>query len=158
MSADDAFVVHFRMRSGAVGTLQSTSGDLGPPIIVTRVVGSAGTAWIEGVGSTVKVADHTGTRTVPEPEDITAAVRPPLPDGLVATAYERMISHGLDFGPYARLAEVLRCGIEGRPPPPGPRAATFVDGVRQMAVLDAVRTSAATRAWVQVEEPPGLPD
>ena len=26
--------------SGAVGTLQSTSGDWGPPIMVTRVVGS----------------------------------------------------------------------------------------------------------------------
>lgn len=99
MSAEDAFVVHFRMRSGAVGTLQSTSGDFGPPIIVTRVTGSAGTAWIEGVGSTVKVADRTGTRTVPVSEDIPVAVRPPLPDGLVSTTYERMISHGMDFGP-----------------------------------------------------------
>jgi len=153
MSADDAFVVHFRMRSGAVGTLQSTSGDLGPPIIVTRVVGSAGTAWIEGVGSTVKVVDHAGTRTVPVSEDIPVGIRPPLPDGLVSTAYDRMISHGLDFGPYARLAEVFRCRIEGRPPPPGPAAATFVDGVRQMAVLDAVRASAASRTWVDVEGP-----
>jgi predicted dehydrogenase len=153
MSADDAFVVHFRMRSGAVGTLQSTSGDLGPPIIVTRVVGSGGTAWIEGVGSTVKVADRTGTRAVPVSDDIPVATRPPLPDGLVSTTYERMISHGLDFGPYARLAEVFRCRIEERPPPPGPAAATFVDGVRQMAVLDAVRASAASRTWMDVEEP-----
>ena len=65
MAAEDAFVVHFRMRSGAVGVLQSTSGDWGPPIVITRVVGSAGTAWIEGVGSTVRVADATGTRTLP---------------------------------------------------------------------------------------------
>jgi predicted dehydrogenase len=153
MSADDAFVVHFRMRSCAVGTLQSTSGDLGPPIIVTRVVGSGGTAWIEGVGSTVKVADRTGTRTITVSDDIPVATRPPLPDGLVSTTYERMISHGLDFGPYARLAEVFRCRIEERPPPPGPAAATFVDGVRQMAVLDAVRASAASRTWMDVEEP-----
>ena len=31
MTAEDGFVVHFRMRSGAVGTLQSTSGDWGHP-------------------------------------------------------------------------------------------------------------------------------
>jgi hypothetical protein len=45
------------------------------------------------------------------------------------TTYERMISHGMDFGPYARLAQVLRHRMEGRPPLPGPAAATFVDGV-----------------------------
>ena len=60
MTAEDAFVVHFPMRSGAVGTLQSTAGDWGPPVVITRVMGSAGTAWIEGVGSTVKVADRIG--------------------------------------------------------------------------------------------------
>jgi predicted dehydrogenase len=61
-----------------------------------------------------------------------------------------MISHGMDFGPYTRLAEVLRSRIEGRPPPPGPRAASFEDGVVQMEVLDAIRQSAADRAWVGV--------
>jgi predicted dehydrogenase len=160
MSAEDGFVVHFRMRSGAVGTLQSTSGDWGPPIVITRVTGSTGTAWIEGVGSTVKVADAAGTRTLPVPEDLPAAAAPPLPEGLVHTTYDRMISHGMDFGPYTRLAEVLRCRMEGRPPPPGPRAATFADGVLDMAVVDAVRRSAAERAWVTVEgldEPAGHP-
>jgi predicted dehydrogenase len=152
MSAEDGFVVHFEMRSGAVGTLQSTSGDLGPPIVLTRVIGTDGTAWIEGVGSTVQLADRSGTRTVPVSDDIPVAVRPPLPDGLLSTTYDRMISHGMDFGPYTRLAEVLRCRMEGRTPPPGPAAATFVDGVRQMAVLDAVRRSAAERAWVAVAE------
>jgi len=152
MSAEDAFVVHFRMRSGAVGTMQSTSGDWGPPIVVTRVIGSLGTAWIEGVGSTVRVADGRGTRTLPVGEDLPTAGGPPLPDGLVDTAYERMISHGMDFGPYTRLAQVLRCRMEGRPPPPGPEAATFADGVRDVAVLDAIRRSAAERAWVEVED------
>jgi predicted dehydrogenase len=151
-TAEDAFVVHFRMRSGAVGTLQSTAGDWGPPIVVTRVTGSSGTAWIEGVGSTVRVADGSGTRTLPVPPDLPSATPPPLPDGLVATAYERMIAHGMDFGPYTRLAEVLRCRIEGRPDPPGPQAATFVDGVRDMAVVDAIRRSAAERSWIDVDD------
>jgi|GEM_PF-3459382 len=81
MSADDAFLVHFTMRSGAVGVLQSTSGDWGPPIILTRVVGSTGTAWIEGVGSTVKVADRTGTRTLPVPESLPTVLLRHCPRG-----------------------------------------------------------------------------
>jgi predicted dehydrogenase len=155
MTADDAFVVHFRMRSGAVGVLQSTSGDWGPPIVITRVVGSRGTAWIEGVGSTVRVADRSGVRTLPVPEDLPTERGPALPEGLVSTAYERMISHGMDFGPYTRLAEVFRCRMEGRPDPPGPVAGTFVDGVRDMAVLDAIRRSAAEGMTVTVDD--GLP-
>jgi predicted dehydrogenase len=150
MTAEDGFVVHFRMQSGAVGTLQSTSGDWGPPIVITRVVGSKGTGWIEGVGSTVKVADRAGTRVIPVSDDLPTSVGPPLPEGLVTTTYERMISHGMDFGPFTRLAEILRSRIEGRPPPPGPSPATFEDGVVQMAVLDAIRQSAADREWVGV--------
>ncbi len=151
MTAEDAFVVHFRMRSGAVGTLQSTSGDLGPPIVVTRVVGTEGTAWIEGVGSTVKVATRAGTKTLPVGDDLPTDTGPPLPEGLVSTAYERMISHGMDFGPYARLAGVFRDRIEGRVPAEDPRAATFADGVADLAVVDAIRRSAAERRTVEVE-------
>lgn len=119
--------------------------------MITRVVGTKGTAWIEGVGSTVRVTDRSGTRTWPVSDDLPAETAPPLPDGLVSTAYERMISHGMDFGPYVRLAQVLRCRMEGRPAPPGPSPATFADGVLDMAVLDAIRRSAAERAWVVVE-------
>lgn len=152
MTADDAFIVHFRMRSGAVGILQSTASDWGPPIVLTRVVGTKGTAWIEGVGATVRVADGSGTRTLAVTEDLPTEGGPPLPDGLVDTAYERMTAHGLDFGPYTRLAEVLSARIDGRPDPPGPSAATFVDGVRDVAVLDAVRRSAAEGITVTVED------
>jgi predicted dehydrogenase len=152
MTADDAFLVHFTMRSGAVGVLQSTSGDWGPPIIITRVVGSAGTAWIEGVGSTVKIADHTGVRTLPVPDNLPTGTAPPLPEGLVTTAYERMISHGMDLAPYTRLAEILRCRMEGRNDPDGPVPATFVDGVRDIAVLDAIKRSAAEGVTVVVDD------
>ena len=116
------------------------------------MVGSTGTAWIEGVGSTVKVADRNGTRTLPVPEDLPTGAVPPLPDGLVTTAYERMISHGMDLAPYTRLAEVLACRMAGRPDPPGPAAATFVDGVRDIAVLDAVKRSAAEGVTVVVDD------
>ena len=155
MTADDAFLVHFRLRSGAVGVLQSTAGDWGPPIVLTRVVGSKGTAWIEGVGATVRVADPHGTRTLAVADDLPTGGGPPLPEGIVTTAYERMTAHGLDFGPYTRLAEVFKARIAGEPDPPGPTAATFADGVRDVAVLDAVRRSAAEGVTVAVED--GLP-
>ena len=61
-----------------------------------------------------------------------------------------MIGHGLDLGPYTRLAEHFRARIEGTEPPPGPRPATFADGVADMAVLDAMRTSAAEQRSVTI--------
>jgi predicted dehydrogenase len=150
MSAEDTFVVHFRLASGAVGILQSTAGDWGPPIVITRVTGSTGTAWIEGVGATVRVADRHGTRTLAVDDSLRAGPAPPLPEGVVRSAYERMISHGLDLGPYTRLAETMRDRILGRTVSTDIAPATFVDGVAHMAVLDAVRRSAAERSWVSV--------
>jgi predicted dehydrogenase len=154
MTAEDGFVVHFTMRSGAVGTLQSTSGDLAPPAMITRIAGTRGAAWIEGAGASVKVADLDGTRTLPVPDDLPHDVQAPsLPDGFLHTMYERMISHGMDFGPYTRLAQVLSDRILHKEVPPEPRAATFADGVAQMAVLDAIRRSATERARVEVGDP-----
>jgi predicted dehydrogenase len=152
MSAEDGFVLQFRMTSGAVGTLQSTSGDWAPPIMITRVSGTGGAAWIEGAGSTVKVAYRDDTRTVPVPDDLVGPGEPPppLPQGIVNTMYDRMISHGMDYGPYTRLAEVLRDRILGEHVPAEPRAATFADGVAQMAVLDAARRSAAEHMLVEL--------
>ena len=150
-SAEDGFVVHFTMQSGAVGTLQSTSGDWAPPIMITRVSGTGGALWVEGAGSDVHVADRNGTRQVPVPDDLVVqAEAPPLPAGLVHTMYERMISHGMDFGPYTRLATVLRDGIVGSPVASEPKAASFEDGVAQMQVLDAIRRAHATGTTVEV--------
>ncbi len=150
MSADDGFVVHFRMRNGAVGVMQSTAGDRGV-LVQTRVTGSTGTAWIEGVGSTVKVADAKGVRALPNPEDLQLDSPPPLPEGAATTAYEKMTTFGVEYGPYVRLAAAFRDRIHGQPVP-GPEPATFVDGVAQMAVLDAITTSAASGGrWTAVE-------
>ena len=151
MSAEDGFVVHFRMRSGVSGTLQSTSGDWGPPVMITRVSGTAGAAWVDGAGATVRVADRHGTRTIPVPDDLVyEGTAPPLPEGIVHTMYDQMISHGMDFGPYTLLASVLRNRILGVEVPPEPAAATFADGVAQMEVLDAVRLSARQGVTVDV--------
>lgn len=152
MSAEDTFVVHFRTRSGAAGVLQSTAGDWGSPIIATRIAGSKGTAWIDGMGSSVWMADASGTRQVPVGNDLPTERPPPLPAGAVRTTYDRMIAHGLDFGPYTCLATAFRDLILGRTVPDDPRPATFADGVADMTVLDAIRRSAADAAsWVLVE-------
>jgi predicted dehydrogenase len=68
------------------------------------------------------------------------------------TAYDRMVSSGSEIGPATRMYETLRALIGGTPVPPlGPRPATFADGVANMAVIDAIRESAANDSrWVPV--------
>jgi len=148
MSADDAFVVHFRMRSGCIGTLQSTCSDRSPPMIETRVTGSLGTAWIRGVGSEVFVADASGTRQVETDPDLVGGEIEPPPAGALETDYERMIGIGLDIPPYTRLAETFRARIEGRPDPSRSTPARFEDGLAALRVLEAARKSAASRRWI----------
>jgi predicted dehydrogenase len=150
MTSDDGFVVHFRMRDGAVGVMQSTAADWGV-LVETRVTGSSGAAWIEGVGSTVKVAGPDGVTRAPIPEEAARLKAPPLPDGAVKTTYEQMITFGVEYGPYVRLAEAFRDMIAGRDVN-GPQPATFVDGVAQMAVLEAITESSAQDGrWTSVE-------
>ena len=43
MSAEDGYSVHFRLRSGAEGVMQSTAGAWGEPLFITRIAGSSGT-------------------------------------------------------------------------------------------------------------------
>jgi len=150
MTADDGFLVHFRMRNGAAGVMASTAGDWGV-LVETRVTGSTGAAWIEGVGATVKVADRNGVRTLAPAYGLSTEKAPALPDGAVTTTYEQMITFGVEYGPYRHLAEAFRDRILGREVG-DPRPATFADGVAQMAVLDAIVASAAAGgAWKSVE-------
>ena len=152
VSADDGFVVHFRMRNGTVGVMQSTAGDWGV-LVETRVTGSHGAAWIEGVGATVKVAGPDGVRTQPVPEGLAMEAAPALPEGAVTTTYERMITFGVEYGPYTHLAAAFRDLIAGKETT-GPRPATFADGVAQMAVLEAIMESAADDGrWTVVRLP-----
>jgi predicted dehydrogenase len=152
-SAEDTFIVKFRMRSGCTGVMSSTCGDVGPFLIETRVVGSKGTAWIEDVGDKVFVADAAGTRQVAVGDDLPrfgSDGPEPLPPGVLHTAYDNMIAHGLDLPPYTRLCETFRDLIFGKPISDEPKPATFADGVAQMQVLDAIRTSASTHEWVTI--------
>jgi predicted dehydrogenase len=139
-SAEDAYIVHFRLHDGCVGVMQSVAGDRGPMLFATRVAGTRGTAWAEG--DRVRVADAGGTRDIPCPPDLDIGAADPPPADLLVTAYDLLHSTGIDVGPYTRLAERFRARIEGSPGSLDPEPGTFVDGVATMEVLDAIRQSA----------------
>ena len=149
-SAEDAFAVHFRLRGGVAGVMESTAADRGPLLIETRVVGSTGTVWIDGLGDAVLVADKNGARRLDVPDELRTLPPGAPPAAALSTTYERMIGHGLDLGPYTRLAEHFLARITGAESPPGPQPATFADGAAAMAVLDAMRQSARLGRTVSV--------
>jgi predicted dehydrogenase len=132
--AEDSYLVRFRLANGVEGMLQQTAGAWGPLAAMSRVAGTRGTLWTEN--GSVHLADADGVRQLPVPEDLLLPVLGGSDDP------RHKFSH-LEIGPYMRLCEVLRAGVEGRPvqsavPPP-----TFFDGLACMEVLDAVRKSAA---------------
>ncbi len=147
-TSEGSFSVRFRTRTGVDGVLQSSAVDFGEPIHLARIVGTTGSLWIDGPD--VKVADAAGTRTLPVPDDLVLPGYAP-PSRAGGTAYDRMVSSGTEIGPATRMYETLRDLIAGRPVPADPRPPTFADGVANMAVIDAIRESAASDGkWVQV--------
>jgi predicted dehydrogenase len=147
-TAEDGYVVHFRLASGAAGVLQGAAGDWGPILMVARVAGTSGTLWQEG--DTVHLADRSGTRTIPIPDDLQIGRAEPPASDLLTTAYDLLHATGMDVGPYTRLYEVFRDRILGRPVAADPPPPTFADGVAAMEVVDAIRRSAAQRRWVDL--------
>jgi len=89
---------------------------------------------------------------MPMPEELRVAAAAPPPSDLLVSAYDQLHSFGIEMGPYTRLAERFRDLIVSGPIAMGdPAPATFVDGVANMEVLDAIRRShAAGGAWTDV--------
>jgi predicted dehydrogenase len=146
-TAEDAYLVHFELVDGTVGSMQSIATDRGPMLFVTRVIGSEGTAWAEG--DRVQIADANGVRVLEIPPELAVAPPDPPPADLIVTAYDTMHSMGIDLGPYTRLAETFAARIAGRDTP-AVRPATFADGVASTEVMDAIRQSARERVTVEV--------
>ena len=134
-AAEDSFTVRFRLRSGLHGTLQQTAAAWGPFAGLTRVAGTNGTVWVEG--DEPWIADAEGARRLDVPVDLA------LPDAPAESGDPRHRFTHLELGPFTRLCEVLRAGVEGRPLPDAVPVPTFADGVADMRVLDAIRASAA---------------
>ena len=148
-TAEDAYLVHFETRDGCAGFFQSVAADRGSMLFATRVAGTGGTAWAEG--DRVRVADANGTRDIPCPADLAVAPADPPPADVLVSAYDLLHSTGIDVGPYTKLAEQFRIGIEAGTASVDPAPATFADGVATMEVMDAIRESA--RAGRSVELP-----
>jgi predicted dehydrogenase len=121
--------------------LQSTAGAWGPSETLTRVAGSRGTAWIdddlkigaiESVSGTVRLATGPNISEVRVPEHL----RLPA-DAALDARYHRNVL------PYTRVYEIMVRAIAGETPVGATVPATFEDGVANMRVLAAIRTSAA---------------
>lgn len=150
-TAEDAYLVHFRLRTGVEGVLQGTASDRGSLVLLSRVVGSDGTLVLEG--DTVKVSDASGTRVLDAPTDLDYGPPEPPPSDLMVTAYDLLHATGLDLGPYTCLMGAFRRLVAGEELAADPAPATFADGVASMAVLDAVRRAAAHGGWEAVGGP-----
>lgn len=136
-AAEDSFTTRFRLANGADGVIQQTAAAWGPLAGLTRVAGSRATAWIDGTDAWI--ADADGTRPLTIPPDLALPAPPPASDDP-----RHQFTH-LELGPFTRLCEVLRAGVEARPFEPAVPVATFVDGVATTRVLDAIRASANGR-------------
>jgi predicted dehydrogenase len=133
-AAEDSFILRFRLANGAEGVLQQTAGAWGPNAGMTRVAGTQGTLWEQG--GAVWIADRNGSRELPVPPDL-ALPPPPAP-----VEGQRFSQVGL--GPYTRLCEAFRAVIDGNVASNVVPLPTFADGLAEMEVLDAIRSSAAS--------------
>ncbi len=138
---DDTFSARFTMTGGVEGVIQYCAGVYGPMMDLSHVSGSEGSIWIDGAA--VKLADKSGTRELPIPEDL--ALPPPPPVGgdprHQDERWRTLVS--IELAPYIMLCRAFRSAILGEPRPSPVVPATFADGVAAMQVIDAFRTSAA---------------
>lgn len=134
-AAEDTYVLRFRLKNGVEGVLQQTAGAWGPSANMTRVAGTKGVVWVDGAD--VWLADSDGTRQLTPTPDLELPP-PPAPSD---DPRKRFSTY--ELGPYIRLAEALRAGVDGRDPKSPVPLPTFADGVAAMQVIDAARASAA---------------
>ena len=108
-----------------------------------RCAGSKGTVWVDS--GKVMVADKSGTRELPVPDDL---LLPPAPAAADANS-SRRLSH-FEIGPFTRLCEALRDSIQGKSITTAVAVPTFKDGLASMQVMDAIRASAAQGGVLQL--------
>jgi predicted dehydrogenase len=140
-TADDTFSLRFAMANGAEGVIQYCAGVFGPMMDLAHFAGSTGSLWIEQ--GKVMLADRSGTREVPVPDDLKLPPAPPITaDPRHETARWKALV-GMELAPYTVLCRALKARILGdsAPSPVGP--ATFADGLAAMRIIDAARASAA---------------
>ena len=148
MTADDTYTVQLRLTGGATALLHSSCAAPGQFVVATKVIGSAGAAWLQG--DEVWVDSGTGPQQLPAPADLAPSPPSPPPSELLHTTYDMWHSMGIDLAPYTRLYGVLRDRILGVDVASDPPCPTFADGVANQAVVDAIRQASATGTWREV--------
>ena len=139
--AEDSFAVRARSRSGVEIVMQQTAASWTTGVVsLTIVAGTDGTLEVDGQG--VWCSDRSGRRLLETPADLAL---PPAPD---ASDDPRHRYTHLEVGPYTRLCEALRAGVEGRDDASRVPVPTFADGLASMRVLDAIRASASAAGQV----------
>jgi predicted dehydrogenase len=150
-TADDLFCIHFGLKNGVEGIYHASGASRGPSARATKIMGTKGTAWVEGFD--VWFDNGAGAQKAVTPNDLVAP--PPIPPApeLLQTAYDRLHDGGYDLAPCTRVYEVMAARIRGEKVAAEPAAATFADGVALQAVFDAVKVSAREHRTVAVELP-----
>jgi predicted dehydrogenase len=147
LPVDDSFNIRGITRSGVDVSLVQSAVAIGPAYSTNRIVGTAGTLWSESGRVRIADADSPEGRQLDPPEFLA------LPD-VEAMAFGALADMTrMELPPYIMLTRAFRRAIEGEPALPGPKPATFTDGLACMQVVEAVRRSAATGgSWITLED------
>jgi len=142
--AEDTYTASLRFASGCFATLQHCAGSKGPGLRICRVVGDAGTIWLDA--GAVHLADADPARIVDVPPDLELPTQPE------ASSDPREVFTWLELPAYTRLAERFRDLIEGRTiDPAAPATPTFAEALRNQRVSDAIRVSSTQNgAWIDL--------
>ncbi len=140
--ADDTYSLRFRMKNGVEGSMQQSAGAWGSMTTLWRCAGNKGTVWIDS--GKVMVADKSGTRELPVPDDLRLPPPPPAAD----PNSPNRLSH-LEMGPFTRLCEALRDSIKDRAARSAVAIPTFRDGLACMKMMDAIRASSTAGGALQ---------
>ena len=133
--AEDSFAVRMTLRNGVEVVLQQTAASWTPAVVGLAVMaGTDGTIEITSEG--VWLSDRSGRRLLIMPDDLALPAAPGASDDP-----RNRYTH-LEIGPYTRLCEAFRAGIEGRARAAEVPVPTFADGLACTRVLDAIRASA----------------
>lgn len=157
MTSDDYYNVQFVTDGGCRGTIEAGMCFPGPFVMITKIAGSKGAAWIQsgavfGDPEEVWVQDGEGQRRIDMPAELVNPAPEPFPIAdLIQTEMDRWHTQGFDIAPYAKLFGQMKARIEGRAPPLPDPAGDFRDAAAGQAVLDAARRSAAEGRWIEVE-------
>ncbi len=145
LSVDDSFNIRCVMGNGVDVSLVQSASAMGPAFSANRVVGTAGTLWSEP--DCVRIADTDS----PEGRRLDPPAFLALPDVEELAVGPLADMTRMELPPYIMLTRAFRRAIEGEPAPPGPRPASFGDGLACMQVVEAVRRSAAAGGcWITV--------